>query len=71
MGYYDDKFEIKGMNMILDETVEIGEIVEEESTTYVTVYDRDKVRPFQQIREGFIPFWSVSRNSRSKLTERA
>lgn len=51
MGYYDDKFEIKFMNEIVDEIVEVQELMDEDGTIYTTVYDRDKVKSFQQIRE--------------------
>lgn len=70
MSYYE-KFEIKFMNMIVDETVELGEIVEEDGTTYAAVYDRDKVGSFQQIREYLSLFGVRSENSRLKLTEKA
>lgn len=64
MGYYDDKFEIKGMTeenaQALKESHEAYdnpaysgsvEIVKESDDTYTACYDRGDVKSFQQIHE--------------------
>lgn len=64
MGYYDDKFEIKGMTeenaQALKESNETYdnpayndrvEIVKESDDTYTASYDRSDVKSFQQIHE--------------------